>query len=312
MRRAPWTWVVVGGIATLLFVAGVDALRSSADDEASAPTASTTTTEIPSGSLPSCTQRDLRVSIEIRKGVASVVARNTAAHDCYRLLHISRLTIEDRAGNLVAELRDGGGSVSLTGFFPSDSERAFWLLQQGVLECDLPGPYLALATIGPYSVRRGNLSASEIGCGGTFATRVSPLRAKYIARADAICTAASDRLRAAEPKPGAKLTELEELAGWSKAAARASKRAIAELRTLPPPKADRVAVKRVLSFMERLPRVLRRLAAAASAGETARVRILAGERIRLTHRKDELLHRLALLWGALPDALQGCPVSMLA
>jgi hypothetical protein len=305
MSRTRWTWVVVGGVATLLFVAGVDALRSSADDEASAPTASTTRTEIPSGSLDNCTQRDLRVSIEIRKGVASVVARNTGAHDCYRLLHISRLTIEDRAGNLVAELRDGGGSVSLTGFFPAGSERAFWLPQQAVL-CDSPGPYLALAIVGPYSARRGDLSASEIACGGTFGTRVSPLRAKYIARADAICRAATDRFSLAAPLG----TELEELAAWSKAAARASEGAIAELRALAPPKGDRVAVERVLSFMERLPGVLRRLAAAASAGETARFRILAGEQIRLTHRKDALLQRVALLWRASPDALQGCPVRM--
>lgn len=108
MSRTRWTWFVVGGIATLLFVAGLDAFRSSADSEISAPAASTTTTEIPSGSLPTCTPEDLRISIEIREGAASLVARNIGAHDCYRLLRVSRLTIEDPAGNLVAQRRDGG------------------------------------------------------------------------------------------------------------------------------------------------------------------------------------------------------------
>jgi hypothetical protein len=308
MSRTRWTWVVVGGVAALLFVAGVDALRSSADSEASAPAASTTTTEIPSGYLPSCTQRHLRVSIEVREGVTTVVARNIAAHACYRFLRVSRLTIEDRAGNLVWDLRDGGPRL-VDGFFRSGSEKTFRLPKDTVL-CDSPGPYLALVTVGPYSARRGNLSRSEIACGGAVGTRMSLLRARYVAQAELICTAATARFREAEPIPGAELTELEFDAAWSKAAARFSEKALAKLRALAPPKADRVRINRVLSSMELLTDVLRQLAAAASDGDAARARILAEGRIRLTHRKDGIAHRLALFWGVFPAAFSGCPVSL--
>jgi hypothetical protein len=101
--------------------------------------------------------------------------------------------------------------------------------------CDSPGPYVALATVGPYVARRGNLSRSEIGCGFRGGTHASRLREEYIARADAICTAATATFRAAEPKPGTELTELEVEAAWSKAAARASEKALAKLRALRPP-----------------------------------------------------------------------------
>jgi hypothetical protein len=77
-----------------------------------------------------------------------------------------------------------------------------------------------------------------------------------------------------------------------------------------PPEVDRAGVNRVLSFMELQTDVLRQLAAAASAGGTPRVRRLGNERIQLTHRKDDLVFRLALLWGVSPDALQGCSVSL--
>jgi hypothetical protein len=229
------------------------------------------------------------------------------AKECYRLLRGWRLRIEDRAGNLVEEWAEVRPLVD--GLFPSGSEGTFWLPRNPVL-CDSPGPYVALATVGPYAVRRGNLSRSEIACGFRGGTHVSRLRAKYVARADAICATATARFRAAEPKPGTELTELEVEAAWSKAAARASEKALAKLRLLRPPEADRARVNQVLSLMEQQTDVLRRLAAAASAGYTARVRILSEERIHLTHEKDGLVYRLASLWGVSADALGGCPVSL--
>lgn len=301
------TWVVVGGVATLLFVAGVDAFRSSADSEISAPTASTTTTEIASGSLLPCTQLDLKVSIEIREEVATVVVRNIGAKECYRVLRGWRLRIEDRAGNLVAEWAELRPLAD--GLFPSGSEGVF-LLPRNPVPCDLRGPYLALAIVGPYSARRGNLSRSEIACGFRGGTQASRLRARYIAQASVICAAANARFLPAEPKPGTELTELEVEAAWSKAAARASRGALTELRALRPPVADRAQVKRVLSVMEQQTDVLRRLAAAASAGDTARVRMLSNERIDLTHRKDGLVQHLTSLWGVPPDTLYGCPISL--
>jgi hypothetical protein len=61
------TWVVVGGVATLLFVAVVDAFRSS-HDEASSPTARTGTTEERAGSaLADCTRNQIAVSVDVSR-----------------------------------------------------------------------------------------------------------------------------------------------------------------------------------------------------------------------------------------------------
>jgi hypothetical protein len=305
MIRTRLTWVVIGGVVTLLFVAGVDALRFSADNETSAPTASTTATEVPTSSVSPCTQLDLRVSVEIRQEAATVVVRNIGAKECYRLLRGWRLRIEDRAGNLVAEWVELRPLAD--GLFPSGSEMIFLLPRNPVL-CDSPGPYLALASVGPYSARRGNLSRSEIACGG--GTRASRLRAKYITEAQAICRAATASFGEAFTNPGPELTELEETAVWSKAAARASRGALTELRALRAPTADRAWVTEIYSLMERQTHVLRQLAASASAGEATRVQMLSQKRIRLTHQKDGLVRRLTSLSGVPPDALYGCPISL--
>jgi hypothetical protein len=300
MSRTRLSSVVVGGVATLLFVAGVDALRSAANSEISAPTASTTTTEIRSGPLLPCTQLDLRVSIEIRQEVATVVVRNIGARACYRLLRGWRLRIEDRTGNLVAEWTEVQPLAD--GLFPSDFEGVFLLPRNPVL-CDLPGPYVALATVGSYSARRGNLSRSEIVCGFRGGTQASRLRAMYVARADAICTAANIRFEAAQPGPSTG-------AAWSEAAARASEEALAKLRALRAPAGERAWVSEIYLLMERQTDVLHQIAAAASAGHATRVQVLSQKRIRLTHQKDELVRDLTSLWGVPPNALYACPISL--
>jgi hypothetical protein len=103
-----WSWVVVGGIATLLFVAGVDALRSS-DSETSAPTttasittAATTVEEALDTPLPPCTPRQLAVSIEVPKGVAVIVVRHLLGASCHPPTDLGlHLAIRDRGGNQV-------------------------------------------------------------------------------------------------------------------------------------------------------------------------------------------------------------------
>ena len=129
---------------------------------------------------------------------------------------------------------------------------------------------------------------------------------KYVAQADAICTAANARAEAAAAEllsPGSTAEAV-----WSETAARASAEALAELRALHPP--ENSAVIEMLALMERQTDVLHQVAMAASAGDTARVRRLSGERIRLTHRKDGVAYALARLWGVSPSRLQGCPVSL--
>jgi len=76
-----------------------------------------------------------------------VVARNIANHACYRFLRVTRLTIEDQAGNLIWDMRDGGPRL-VDGFFRSGFEKTF-RLPQDTVRCDSPGPYLALVTVGP-------------------------------------------------------------------------------------------------------------------------------------------------------------------
>jgi hypothetical protein len=297
-----WSWLVVGGVTTLLVFAGVDTLRSSADSEISAPTASTTT-----ASLPSCTQQDIRISIEIRAGIANVVARNVAGHLCYRLLHAWRLAINDAAGNQIAHWEDVRDPL-VEGIFPADVERAF-VLPQSPVACDSPGPYVAVVTVDPYIARRGNLSRSEVACGFNDGPQGRRLRATYISRAGAICRKATATLVAATPGPGTDLTPLEIDAAWSKAAARASERALAKLRKLPAP-VDRARLGEIMSVMERQTDVLRRMAVAASAGDVLRFQTLSALRIRLTHRKDDLILRLEPRWDASTKALSECPVGL--
>jgi hypothetical protein len=138
---------------------------------------------------------------------------------------------------------------------------------------------------------------------------VNRLRAKYIVRADAICRAATARFEASQPRPWG--TELEDIAASSKAAALASEKALTELRALPPPEADRARVNRILLLMEQQTEVLRQTAVAAAAGDATRVRMLGDARLDMTRRKDDLVYRLASLWGV-PPGLDGCPVSLTA
>jgi hypothetical protein len=191
------------------------------------------------------------------------------------------------------------------GVLPGSPHTARLRIPSDELRCGQGGPFLALATVGPYSARRW-LPGWKIGF-PRAPERVNRLRAKYIAGVDAICTAATARFRAVPPKLDG--TELEQISAWSETAARASEEALAELRALPPPKADRGRVNPILSFMEQQTDVLHQV---ASAGGTARVRTLGEERIHLTHQKDGLVYRLASLWGVSPEALYRCPVSLSA
>jgi hypothetical protein len=146
----------------------------------------------------------------------------------------------------------------------------------------------------------GSLTWNEVAalaCAQLTGTICELTRAEYIAQADAICKAATDRFD--EAVPGLDATDLEVTAAWSLAAARFSEEALAELRALPPPKAHRARLNEFYSLLEQQTDVLRQAAAAASAGDTARVGTLELERIRLTHQKD-----------ALEPGLQWCPVSL--
>ena len=161
-----FTWIIVAGVGALLLFAGVDALRSSGDDEVSAttapPMAVTTTADEASASLLPCDVQDLTISIEVRRGRPNIVARNTG-DECYRLLRGWHLRIEDRAGNPLKdwyEIR-----LLVDGVFPAGAESSLGLPLDPI-RCKVPGPYLVSAAVGPYFARRGDLSADEIACFG--------------------------------------------------------------------------------------------------------------------------------------------------
>jgi hypothetical protein len=159
-----FTWVIVAGVGALLLFAGVDALRSSRDNQVSATTAPTTavttTADDASGSLLPCDVEDLTISIEVRRGIPTVVARNTGDR-CYRVLRGWHLRVEDRSGKAVAEWT--AIQLLVDGIFPAGSESAF-RFSQDPIPCGSPGPYLASAAVGPYIARRGHLSAGQVVC----------------------------------------------------------------------------------------------------------------------------------------------------
>jgi hypothetical protein len=295
MSRTRLNWVVGGGIGALLFVAGVDAFRSS-DSETSAPmaTAATTTGEGASA-LPDCTRQQIEVSIDVLPFTETTSGRVTMIE--VRSLHgsscrlpglLAGVTLNDRAGNAIFQ---AGLSSVVGAVLPGSPQTVPFPITNDLALCGQGGPYLALATVSPYSARR-KIPGWKIGC-PRAPESVNRLRAKYLARADAICTPATARFRVAEAKVGTELA-------WSKAAARASEKALSKLRAVPPPQGDRALIKRLLALMEQQTEVLRQ---GASGSDT-------GEYIPARHRKDGLVYRLASLWSVSPDALYGCPISL--
>ena len=296
MSRTRLNWVVGGGVGALLFVAGVDAFRSS-DGETSAPAATAATTTAKGASaLPACNRQQIAVSTDVRpftdtsRGrIAMIEVRSLHDSSCRLAGLLAGLTIKDRAGN--ATFQAGPGSRLSSAVLPASGPTEPFPIPSNLPLCGQGGPYLVLATLGPYSARR-SLPGWKIGC-PSAPESVNRQRAKYIAKADAICRAATARFRVAEAKVGTELA-------WSKAAAQASEKALTKLHAVAPPQGDRAQIKRLLALMEQQTEVLRQQ---ASGGDT-------GEYIPARHRKDGLVYRLASLWSVSPDALWGCPVGL--
>jgi len=183
------TWVIVGAVAALLAVAGVDALRSSDEETSPSATTAATTTEGESSDVAApCRPKQIAVSIDIRRPdwqnqpgyvgdaawkqsrVATMVVRNVGSGACD--LHEEwHFLITDRRGHSVGRWNSEG--LVLVGRYGPGAEKAFSLpameyatsLERPAYRCDYPGPYVALASVGAAApARRGNLSASEITC----------------------------------------------------------------------------------------------------------------------------------------------------
>jgi hypothetical protein len=160
MIRTRLTWVVVGIVVALLVAAGIDALFFSGSQKAeSAPTAPTAIAGSESAAaLRRCTRLDIRVSIEIRGGVAAAVVREVGLSPC-RLRPVPIvLAVTDGAGRRVRLL----GQAPVGGNFSPGSEQTANFPEQ-IQDCDLRAPFVASATVGPYSAHR-TVSGRSIGC----------------------------------------------------------------------------------------------------------------------------------------------------
>jgi hypothetical protein len=135
-----------------------------------------------------------------------------------------------------------------------------------------------------------------------------PIR-QYVFGAHAICAQANgDLLRAARGFPG---PGLEEIGEWYEAAARAAQNSLSKLRALPAPEADQAVIDDFFSGVEKEIDALRNSAAAASAGDRQRVRVLVGKQVDAIHAKDARADDLSARWRVDdPEILRGCPVSL--
>jgi hypothetical protein len=180
MLRRSFVWVVPGSVVAVGVFAGIDALRSS---ETEIP-GSITTREQADDTLPLCAPEQIRVAIEVRRPLPEeepfrqplpeegpfmrrtapvVVVRNEGVTSCRHGPFAVSAEIKDRARRQILSWTSPLGSRDL----PSGSEETFFF---PAVDCDLRGPFLALATVGgyssrrDYSARRDNISRSEIGC----------------------------------------------------------------------------------------------------------------------------------------------------
>jgi hypothetical protein len=133
--------------------------------------------------------------------------------------------------------------------------------------------------------------------GGTQAGVDSPTRAEFISRATAVCNAASVKLGFPNLwTPGQALK-----------AARIDEEALAKLRALPQPAADRALLEEAFySVVDREITALREEAAATATGNTARALLLGYERVHLTHQRDGF----AIGYGLQGTATWACPVAL--
>jgi hypothetical protein len=161
----------------VLVVAEIDALRSSLREDR-APTPSSPTTTAPPllvSTAPGCTNEQVAVSIEVRHAaqtappgldvlprrrvVATVVVGRVGQQPCSEDPLPFALNIYDRNGRHAG---DWLSTLYFAGAFRPGTERDVSL--PDVYYCDRPGPFHAVASVGPYTARLGHLSYSAITC----------------------------------------------------------------------------------------------------------------------------------------------------
>jgi hypothetical protein len=177
MIRTHFGRLLVGGVAALLVVAGIDALRSTLSEDAPSAPTNPTATVPPSlvSAAPACTREQMAVSIEVRHAsktapqgldvlprrrvVTTIVVRRVGTEPCTQDPLPFALNIYDRKGRGVG---DWLSTLYFAGAFAPGTESTVSL--PDVYDCDRPGPFHAIASVGPYTARRDHLSYSAITC----------------------------------------------------------------------------------------------------------------------------------------------------
>jgi hypothetical protein len=162
MFRTRLTWVIVGGVATLLIVAGVDALRSSKNElPAATTTAAMTSPEGAEVTLPRCARGQITISLEVRRRIVVNAVENVGSGPCHLGSVMLGLTMEDRAGKTAWQ---GALPSALWGDLQSRSQQTVrFPIPNDIPRCHRRDPFLLVATAGDYSDRR-RLTGREIGC----------------------------------------------------------------------------------------------------------------------------------------------------
>lgn len=168
--------LVIGGAIGFLAVALIAMSGLLSSGQKALPPNPTTHAEI-SVSAPPCAAGDLTMAIEVRRPslgqqedsgwdavrsvdpVASLVTRNVSNHRCLGGLGAWDFKILDRAGKTVGDW-DNRGWFDVN--YPPGMSRSFSL--PAVYTCTRPGPFTAVAVLGLDTVRRRDLTRSQITC----------------------------------------------------------------------------------------------------------------------------------------------------
>ena len=188
--RGKATWLILIAVGAVVTAGVVDSVRGSssipaaarAGDEPSTATPVHTTTDavgttqagtIPEPvdatvtavqpaepeHLPSCANKQLRLSFQVSEGLASVMLRRVKGQPCHHGRAPIVFTVRDQSGGSVAVF---GGDTSATQ--PADFSNGFvQLIEMPQMSCDPEGSFLVAATVGPNVVRR-TLPGAELPC----------------------------------------------------------------------------------------------------------------------------------------------------
>jgi hypothetical protein len=119
---------------------------------------------------------------------------------------------------------------------------------------------------------------------------------------ESICRSATLQMAALESRSGAGSL-------WLDAATRIADETLAELRAVPPPERDEVALDGLLNLLEPPIDALRQAAAAAARGDARALETLLHEQARLTSEKDWRVSFDSGGWPSLAASLRSCPAA---